>query len=72
MQELKEKIANRAISGKGKDALNKYSLQNLSVSFRHVRNSCSLDKSNQSRSSSKLKNAKDKLWKTYLTLDQSK
>ena len=70
MQELKEKIASRATSVKKNDFLNKYPLKNISVSFRHARKSCSLDKSGVSRNSSKLKNIKDKLYKTYL--DNSK
>ena len=73
MQELKEKIANRAVSGKGKNALNKYSLQNLSISFKNVRNSYSFDKCEESRASSnsRFKKSKGKLWKTFV-LDQSK
>jgi hypothetical protein len=65
MQELKKKIASRDSIGKVKDVVCKYSLQNLSNSFRNVRNSCSLDKSG-SRNSSKLKNIKKKLWMTQM------
>ena len=72
MQELKEKIASRASSSKVKESVHKYSLQNLSMSFRPLRNSCSLDKSKNSRNGSKMKNIKEKLSKTYLCLEQNK